>query len=292
MSSKKKVESKAESFNKEKSEQTLKAASSLTVENAVKKLTEVNLNIGKTLSDVGQQISQQVNEFQTISHAVQLKKEELENLHDKDLVLKEIEELQSLKATAQEDHDNKVAELEEDLKRQTDQREYDFSIQTRQKNDELGEEIRVKKLEERNRQDELARNWKAREDELKAKETEFVSYKTQVEGFPAKLSSEVKREVAIAENSIKREYEHRIQLLEKDKATSAQIALAEITNLKDINTKLATQLAAAELRIAESEKNVKSIAEKALETSGSQKTLSELQMMQNAPNGSSRSKQA
>lgn len=286
--SKKKIPTKTETFNKEKAEQTVKAASNVTIEGAVKKITEVNLTIGKTLNDVSQQLTQQVNEFTNISTAVELKKAELELLHEKELVLQQIEDLHETKFNLEQTFLDRKRELDEQFARDRSQREYEFGIETRQQTDNLNEQIRLKKLEERNRQDELERNWKQREETLKNQETEFASLKQQVMEFPAKLDEALKREAAIVGNSIKRDYEHKLALLEKDRSTENQINLSRIAQLTDINNKLVGQLAAAEARIAESEKNVKSIAEKALESSGSQKTLSELQLMQNSPNGSNR----
>lgn len=286
--SKKKIPTKTETFNKEKAEQTVKAASNVTIEGAVKKITEVNLTIGKTLNDVSQQLTQQVNEFTNISTAVDLKKTELEQLHEKELVLREIEDLNQAKSDLEQSFVDRKSELDEQFERERAQREYDFSIETRKQNDELNEQIRLKKLEERNRQDDLEREWKRRGEELTARETEFMNLKSQVATFPEKLEAEKKEAANAAAGAVKREFEHKLALLEKDRSTENQINLSKIAQLTDTNNKLAAQLAAAEVRIAESEKNVKSIAEKALESSGSQKTLSELQLMQNSPNGSNR----
>jgi len=286
--SKKKIPTKTETFNKEKAEQTVKAASNVTIEGAVKKITEVNLTIGKTLNDVSQQLTQQVNEFTNISTAVELKKTELEQLHEKELVLQDIEDLKAQKAEEEAAYETRRIELANEHAREKKQWEYDFSIETRNKNDELNEQIRLKKLEERNRQDDLEREWKRRSEELTARETEFMNLKAQVTTFPEKLEAERKEAADAAAGAVRRDYDHKLQLLEKDRATENQINLSRIAQLTDTNNKLAAQLAAAEARIAESEKNVKSIAEKALESSGSQKTLSELQLMQNSPNGSNR----
>lgn len=290
--SKKKVPTKAETFNKEKAEQTVKAASNVSIESAVKKLTDVNLTIGKTLNEVGQEISQQVQEFQDISAAVTLKEKELENLHEKELVILEVETLEQNRIDLEQSFVERKKELEELFTRERAQREYDFHAETRRQTDELNEAIRVKKLEERNRQDELERSWKRREEALSEREAEVSSLKAQVNGFDARLADAASKAVGETSNALKKEYEHRIQLLEMSKATDAQIAASTIKSLTEANSRLQSQLASAENRIAEAEKNIKSIAEKALEVSGSQKTLSEMQLMQNSPNGSSRSKQA
>jgi len=290
--SKKKTPTKTETFNKEKAEQTVKSATSLTVDTAVKKLTEVGLAVGRTLNDISQQVAQNVNEFQTVSQAVELKKQELEQLFEKESVLRDLEELQALLSQEDARLEERKTAHDQELARNQEEREYNFQQQTRQQQDELAEQIRIKKLEERNRQDDLEREWKKRSEELSAKETEFLNLKAQVTTFPEKLEAEKKDAAFAAAGAIKRDYEHRLQLLEKDRATENAINISKINQLTETNNKLAAQLLAAEARIAESEKNVKSIAEKALESSGSQKTLSELQMMQNSPNGSTRSKQA
>lgn len=49
---KKTVQTKSDVANKEKNEATLKTAANLTIDAAAKKVTEAQLSIGKTLSDV------------------------------------------------------------------------------------------------------------------------------------------------------------------------------------------------------------------------------------------------
>lgn len=98
--------------------------------------------------------------------------------------------------------------------------------------------------------------------------------KAASETFPAILAKESAKEAAIATNAVKREYEHKVALSEKDHTAATQVFNNTIENLRNEIARLQTANTAYEQRAAASDDKVRAIAEKALETAGNQQTIS------------------
>lgn len=309
MTKKRSANPKADAITTEKNEATLKSASSLTVEGVVKKVTDVNLLIGKQLNEVTQQIATAVQEFQNVAKAVELKKEEFAQIHDKDLLAKEIEEMEADAETrraeldqadrdyaqglstarqiATEKHNREIADLE--VQRSRAKLDFDFNFEQAKKNakHQLDEELRTIKLQERDRKELLEKEWSAREEAVSKNEVIFKEMQKQVYDFPEILKKETEKAASIAGSTVKRQWEHSMELVQKDAQAAASIAAMTIKSLNETITQLQTQLTAAQNRITAADTKVAEIATKALESTNGQSALNALQtsLAQNAQNG-------
>lgn len=296
---KKPVQTKSDVANKEKNETTLKTAANLTIDAAAKKVTEAQLSIGKTLSDVTSKLQEQLQELTTVSQAVELKKAELSNIYGTENVLKNIDELKAdfenqkasidlAFAAYQQESEAKQASLE--LERTKEQEQFDYELQQTRRTEQLQHEeaVRVAAVQERDRREQIERGFKEREENLKKAENELVVLRTQVQAFPTELESAVKKAEAIASNSIKREYEHKLSLLQKDFETSQVVAN---NTIKGLNDRLASQdnvIGQLQGRLTDADKRVTDIATKALEAASSTKSLADVQnLIQTQNNGTS-----
>lgn len=289
MSSKnKKTVAKSETFTQAKSQETLNKASGVTIETAAKKVTEAQLAIGKTLSDVTNQLQQQLGELSTVTQAVELKKAELETIYGKESVLKSIDELN----VEFEDHKQNIETQKEKmfLERTREESEFEFTRDQARKNEQVQyeEDRRILKNKHRDEDEERNKNFQFRTEEMLKKENEFIELKKQVEAFPAKLDSEVKKEVAIATNSVKREYEHKLELLSKDISTHRTVSDSTIASL---NARLSTQdkvIAELTAQLSAAQSKVAEIAKEALTAASSTKSLADVQqLIQTQANGAS-----
>lgn len=296
---KKTVQTKSDVANKEKNEATLKTAANLTIDAAAKKVTEAQLSIGKTLSDVTSKLQEQLQELTTVSQAVELKKAELSNIYGTEQVLKNIDELKAdfenqkaaidlAFAAYQQESEAKQASLE--LERNKDQEQFDYELEQSRRSERLAHEesLRVAAAQERDRREQIERGFKEREENLKKAENELIVLRTQVQGFPAEIDAAVKKAEAIASNSIKREYEHKLSLLQKDFETSQLVAN---NTIKGLNDRLASQdnvIGQLQSRLSDADKRVTDIATKALEAASSTKSLADVQnLIQTQNNGTS-----
>lgn len=287
MTSKKKPVAKTETFNKEKSQQTLKAAGGITIETAAKKVTEAQLSIGKTLSDVTNQLQTQLQELDTVTQAVGIKQSELETIFGKEQVLKNLDELNvEFEAHKVSIEDQKMAL---DRERQQEEADFQFNLAQTRKNDQLKfeEESRVRKAYERDQTEALQKGWALREETLKNQENEIVELRAKVAAFPAELDAAVKKAEAIVGNTVKRDYEHKLQLLQKDFDTAKTVSDNTVRGYQErlaANDKVIAELT---LRLAGAEERVTTIATKALEAASSTKSLADVQnLIQTQNNGS------
>lgn len=293
MSSKKAPKTKVEQFTKQQNEQVRAKAAEVTVDSALKSVSEAQAQIGKTLASVGEKLQNELQQLDTLRKAVALEKEELAAVHGKEALLNSIEELQAQydakRVELEEKHSSILKQYEDKQDEIARQNEQEAAVEALNRSKSkltaeaaLEQEIHAAKVAERNRKEELEKSWALREETLKKSETEFADYKKQVEEFPAKLKAEVGKEVNIAVAREKRDYEHTIALLRKDAETAKQMADMQIATLKGQLDSALAQLQQANARIAESDSKVAKIAEKALESASGQRTLSELQQFQGA----------
>lgn len=296
---KKTVQTKSDVANKEKNETTLKTAANLTIDAAAKKVTEAQLSIGKTLSDVTSKLQENLQELNTVSQAVELRKAELSAIYGAEQVLKNIDELKAdfenqkttidlAFAAYEQESAAKQASLE--LERNKEQEQFDYDLQQARRTEQLDheEKNRLAAAQERDRREQIERGFKEREEGLKKAENELIVLRTQVQGFPAEIDAAVKKAEAITGNSIKREYEHKLSLLQKDFETSQLVAN---NTIKSLNDRLAAQdnvIGQLQVRLSDADKRVTDIATKALEAASSTKSLADVQnLIQTQNNGTS-----
>jgi hypothetical protein len=281
----------------------------VTVDDAVKSLTAVGLDIQRTLAGVTSELTAKVTELSTLQEAIEFEKEELERLHGVDVVASSIDDMLAahtakeaeLEAEAEQKLQDigrmyaaKQLALKEELEaaqkaraREEDQYLYEVK-QTHQKlEDQFSELMRNKQRQAKDTEEALNKNWTAREEALKARETEFKSLSEQVAGFEAKLKSEVDKAVAIATNGLKMTLTHQFALEKKDLEVKNQLVVQETTATKLENTRLLSQVQELQHKLDASTKSVQSIAEKALETSGSNMAFNQVNAATARPDGNS-----
>lgn len=311
MSSKKNT--KTGQFEKQQNESIVSKAAGITVDSALKTLSTAQATIGKTLAGVGEQIQSQLQELETVSKAVELKKDELEQIHGVEAIAKSIEEMEAdfqsrreqthqgyqqyindlnvSKDSAQKEHERFTTDLNVTRQRDHSNWLYSFEQEKKTARNTLDEEFRVLRLQERDRKETQERNWAAREEELKKHETEYASLQKQVNDFPVTLKTEVDKAVAIATNSVKRDFTHQFELLKKDSETAARVSENTVATLKQQLEASNTTIAQLQQRLIESEKKVESIANKALDSASGRQALADLQSLNTGrENGSSLSR--
>ena len=220
--------------------------SSLTAESAVKKVTEAGLTINKTLAGINEQVISLVEELKQLDEAIQLKTEELNGLHGKDVAASAIDVLVA-------EYDKKKAELEAEMERlqkdieetrakaatdQASERQstevarkraeeeyaYDTQLQRKKEQDAFAESLRQQAAAERDRKEKLEKDWATREDALKLREKELEDLRKQVADFPLVLKKETDTAAAVAGNRVKSEWELKLTLATKDAETAQRVA--------------------------------------------------------------------
>jgi colicin import membrane protein len=273
--------------------------SGLTAETAVKKVTEAGLTINKTLAGINEQVISLVEELKQLDEAIQLKTEELNGLHGKDVAASAIDVLVA-------EYDKKKAELEAEMerlqkdiedtrakaaaelatereaaelarKRAEEAYSYDTQQLRKKELDAFAEGLRQQSATERDRKEKLEKEWATREEALKLRENELESLRKQVSEFPLVLKKETDTASAIVGNRVKSEWELKLTLATKDAETSQRVASMEIASLKDTTAKQAQAIQTLQAELNEAKRQVQAIAEKALESASGARALAEVQ---------------
>jgi hypothetical protein len=282
--------SKSQKAQSSKNKATLEKATSLDLEKTLASVNATSIQVNGLLGKVQEQLVIKHGELKAVAEAIDLKKQEMSNLHGADAILLEIDELnvrleahkqqvdQDLNAL-QAKFDFESKELDEQRHREQELYQYNLATRRKQEQDTFDEQVRIKKNAERDREEALTKSWKEREEALALKEAAYNDALAKNATFDAEVKTAVGREVAIVSSTLKREHEHANQIaavqhkaevsnLQKD--VSALVAAVE--SLKSENVDLKTQLKEAQSA------NV-TIASKALEGASNAKAIADAQSL-------------
>jgi colicin import membrane protein len=293
------VPSKEQEARQAHAKNVLTDVSSLTAESAVKKVTEAGLTINKTLAGINEQVMSLVEELKKLDEAIQLKTDELAELHGKDIAASAVdvlvaeydrkkEELQAEMERLQKEIADTRTKFATDLaaerdalevarKRAEEEYTYNTQLQRKKEQDAFAEQLRQQAATERDRKEKLEKDWATREEALKLREKELEDLRKQVADFPSVLKKETDTAAAIAGNRVKSEWEMKFTLAQKDAETSQRVSIMEIASLKETNAKQAQAIQALQTELAEAKRQVQAIAEKALESASGARALAEVQ---------------
>ena len=299
-------------------------AEGFSVEKSVQTITAAGLNITKTLSSIAEQVQQSAKELDDLKKAKELytgqiealygvevtkasaqdleaeysvKKEMLAAEHAAELKqhVQEMETVREEWERQQEEYNRQQAELKlvNDQARLKEANEYNYQRGLERQRAEIDWQNKMVDLKRANelKQAELERDWTARTEALKAKEAEFTAYKSRVDAIPAEVDAAVKKAEAIASNSIKREYQHQVEMMQRTHESQQTVNLNTIASLQAQIKQLAETNLALTAKVAASEEKVANIANEALKAASGRQALNEVQSFmqnQNTPSGNNK----
>jgi hypothetical protein len=268
----------------------------VSVEAAVKKLTDTGLNINKAIADVQATIAAQVYELTEIRQAIELARSDLADVYGKEVAAASLAQLIADFDAKQKEFDLKVTQTREEWAKEIEQHNletqeqslletknrarenadyvYNRDQQRKKDNDTFAQQLADTKRNEELRKQELQRIWSTREAELKAQENEVAELRKQVETFPATLKAEVDKQVAVASNSVKREYETKIALTQAEINGEKRLLQAEVAGLNKTIASQQNQILELQRELTEAKKQVVEVAAKALESASGRNALS------------------
>jgi len=164
-------------------------------------------------------------------------------------------------------------------RREEEEYKYDRNQQQRKGEDVFKQKMEEQEKANRNKQEQLDKTWCEREAELKKRETEHADLKAKVEGFPEVVKKEVNAAVAVATNSVKKEYETKATLAQKDLEMFQKLAAQETASLKQALEKTNTEVNSLKSQLEQARADVKEISGKALESASGRDAMSAMQKM-------------
>ncbi len=142
------------------------------------------------------------------------------------------------------------------------------------------------------RKEQLERNWAERESALQAREKEVVELRTRVAGIPAEIDFAVKRETSIVGNSVKRDYEQQLKIVQLNADNDRKMSEAGTKSLTDTIGTLRSQITTLQSEVASANTRAEAIAAKALESASGRQALEAVERAnvsrENGTNGNGR----
>jgi len=255
----------------------LQKVSAMNANDLNNEFSNMQITVQKTFAGLQAEVNNRYSTCEELDTAIILKQSRLKDLHGIEATAIQLDDLQAQLeaqrnqiATERNDADQAAADLEnsrnQQRKREDDQWKYETDQRHRKIVDDFNQNLLKQQRDEASRQEALNKSWKDREDNLAEQEGELTSLRAQVDAFPAKMDAEVKKAVAINENSIKREYETKIALLAKDSEVNTKLNKERETALQSTITRLEGQNIALGAQVESAEKRAAEIAKTAFES--------------------------
>ena len=274
------------------------AVSEITVEVIAKKLSDLNVEISRTLSSLSEKMNGEVGLLRSLKEAVALESKELHRLHRIDIAATSIDQLiadyQEKKASfekelldvrqewAKETEEKKQQESEytETLKRtrfrEMEDYEYKKALERKKLQDRFDEECRLKEKQNRETQENLEKNWKERETVLKGREEELVVLQKEVEQFQGRLATECAKAAKEATKEAEAQYNQEIERLKRDLLVEKQIGELKLKQQQESLANQQAQMGSLQAQLDEAKRQVQDIAVKAIEGASGAKALSQI----------------
>jgi len=268
--------------------EVMETTSTMNLDSVTRSLTATQVEVQQSLASLSAKLTEQLQVLRSIEDAIALKEEELRRLHniearevELDTMLEKIEATRQGWELEQEQKRRLFAEQQSERNKQwaREKEEYDYktTIDRRKAEDEFTHRMALQDRNNAEKQSELEKTWAAREMELKKREQELVDLRAKVDNIPEVVKKEVNAAVAISTNSVKKEYETKIQLAAKDAEVSQRLAAQEVESLKASIGKQNTQLEELKAQLEQARSDVKEISAKALESASDRSAMAAIQ---------------
>ena len=266
----------------------LDAVKGLKPEDVVSQVGELQMRLQGTLAGLSAAIAGKVEQMQKVDEAIILKNKELQELHNIDTLATTIEDMAVQQQEAQADWDKQTeekrtawkeeqAERMKQWQREQEEHEYQLAQLLREKRDSIEATISQARRAEAIRQEDLTRKWQDREDELTSKEEKVQKLQEEVAGFEERLKSEVNRAEKITENSIKKHYEHQMELMKKDVDAADKLHAAEVNSLRSKVAGLEDEMRNLQRTLELARQDAKEVTAAALESASGRRVTEALQ---------------
>lgn len=271
----------------------------LSIEKVTQSLTKAGLDITKTLNNVRELFETELIALETIKEAIEAKKEELEELFDKevvatslrDLVLqheahlaeweKNQEETRQAWMKEQADHKAEVQERDAQLAKQRTQEEeeYEYKKRIARRNDEeiWKQQLAQRQREQKETEEALEKNWKEREEVLKKNEAEIAAAKYKLDNFDKLVEENVQKDVAIISSKMKSDFENKAKIAQLEHDGERKMWEHDNKVLKSLVAAKDAEIEKLRVALDKKDSEIKEVAVAAMEAQSGKAALAAVQ---------------
>jgi hypothetical protein len=270
--------------------EVLNSVKDLSLDSVSKSITETQVEVQRVLAELSGKVMERLQELQNVEESIKLRKDELKQLHDIEVVATTIDELDAQIRDQRKAWEEEVAGKKREFAEQQSERnkvwkreeaeyQYRLSQEHRKQEDELTYTLAQNEKANREKQDHLEKTWAEREAELKKREQELADLRKFKDDSPEMVKKEVNAQVAVATNSVKKEYETKAVLAAKDAETERRLAEQQVASLQTTIAKQQEQILDLKTQLEQAHANVKEISGKALDSASGRATTEALQRL-------------
>lgn len=271
----------------------------MTLEKITKNLTTTGLSINQALSSVRTMFDEELERLETVKEAITAKEEELSELFDKEIVASSIRDMvlqhedkkskweNNIEETRQSwikelnDHTAAVEERNKALvsarAREKEEYEYNFSVEKRNKEEALNEELNLKRRSQAQKEEELNKAWAEREEILTKKEKEVSEAKDKLDNFDEYVKKESDKNVAIVTNVLKKNHEQEVKIMQLQFESEKKLLLQENQAIKESLQKRDDEIASLKESLKQKDSEVKEVAVAAMSAQSGKQALEAVQ---------------
>jgi len=277
--------------------EALEAVKDLNLDSVSRSIAETQVEVQKVLANLSATVMNRLQELEHVEESVRVKTEELQQVHD---IAREATTLDDLRAHIAQT--KKDWEEEERLKAQQfteqksernkawtrEEQEYQYRItqEHRKQEDTLAYLKQQQEKANREKQEQLEKQWAEREGELKKREQELVELRKFKDDYPEMVKKEVNAQVAIATNSVKKEYETKMVLAAKDAELDKKLAQQDKLSLESAIARQQEQITDLKRQLEQANARVVEISGKAVDSASGRATTEALQRIMEKEQGS------
>lgn len=293
-------EEKEAAMKKSADRARVEKAMAYTIDRVTREIGDLQLSIGRMLTDLLQQLGQETARLAEIRLAIDTESARLKELHDIDAAmvsLKAILEVAAERRAALEaEFSQREAELQaavERKNRELAREQSDYEARTKMARDREEEEYAYKlSLKRRKEGDDYAsqqaaaqkalQEQRARADQeiaerqraMSAREAEMKEMQVRVEQFPHELAAATKQAEQAARSEAQKQSALDAKLVKMETAAEKNVTALKIAGLEDLVNRQASQLEAMTKQLAAAQAQVQAMAVKAIEGAAVMKSAS------------------
>jgi colicin import membrane protein len=268
--------------------EVLQSVSGLNMDGVSTTIASTQVEVQKSLAALSAKLVEQLQVLGNVEEAIKLKREELQQLYNIEAGAVSLDDLDAKIEAQRESWTEEQARKQREFAEQQSERnkqwarveeEYQYRMaQEHKKNeDQFAYGMAQQEKANRDKQELLDKNWGQREEELKKREKELEDLRVQVAAIPEQVRKAENAAVAVATNSVKKEYETKIVLATKDADTAEKLAAQEVNSLRVALEKAHGQLTELKAQLDQAHHDVKEISAKALESASGRSAMEALQ---------------
>ncbi len=271
------------------------AVAEISLDSVGQQISALSGQISRTLVDLNEKLTGEVDLLAKVREAVQLERQELGRLHKIDVAATSVDQLvqdyererERLEAemetrrneweqearTAERERKEAEEAYKKQRQRENEDFEYKKQLERKKAQDKYEEDVRLMEKKNEERQEELERSWAQREAALKEREDELARLRQEVAQFPQRLAAEKDTALSEANRQAALHYDQKILVLQKDSEAERKVAELQVKTLQETLTRQTEQINSLEKALEEAKRQVQEIALKAIEGASGSRAL-------------------